>query len=128
MAKRKVVFYKTHFMDFYLGLDDKTRKKVLQVLSWIQSLEIVPVSLMKKIESVKGLYEISDAQTHEFCVAQALREERIRAGLTQEQLAQMLGTKKTYISRVENGCQNINLTILYRIFRCLGKQVSITLI
>ncbi len=58
MANRKVVFYKTHFMDFYLGLDDKTRKKVLQVLSWIQSLEIVPVSLMKKIESVKGLYEI----------------------------------------------------------------------
>ena len=72
--------------------------------------------------------DLFDAQTHEFCVAQALREERIRAGLTQEQLAQMLGTKKTYISRVENGCQNINLTILYRIFRCLGKQVSITLI
>ena len=45
-------------MDFYLGLDDMTQKKVLQVLSWIQSLDIIPVSLMKKIESVKGLYEI----------------------------------------------------------------------
>ncbi len=58
MTNRKVIFYKQHFMDFYLGLDDMTQKKVLQVLSWIQSLDIIPVSLMKKIESVKGLYEI----------------------------------------------------------------------
>ena len=72
--------------------------------------------------------ELFDAETHEFCIAQALREERIRAGLTQEQLAQMIGTKKAYISRVENGRQNLNLTTLYRIFGCLGKKVSITLI
>lgn len=66
-----------------------------------------------------------DAETQEFCVAQTLREERIRAGLTQQQLADMVGTKKTYISRVENGKQNINLTTLFRLFECLGKKVAI---
>lgn len=58
MANRKIVFYKNHFVDFYLELDEKTQKKILQVLSWIQSLDIIPVSIMKKIECVKGLYEI----------------------------------------------------------------------
>lgn len=58
MAKRRIIFYKSYFQDFYNDLDAKTRKKILQVLSWIQSLDIVPVSMMKSIVGVKGLYEI----------------------------------------------------------------------
>lgn len=58
MAERKIIFYKNYFKDFFSELDDKTKKKVLQVLSWIQSLDIVPISLMKSIEGIKGLYEI----------------------------------------------------------------------
>lgn len=58
MAKRKVIFYKSYFQDFYDVLDSKTRKKILQVLSWIQSLDIIPVSMMKSITGVKGLFEI----------------------------------------------------------------------
>ena len=58
MAKRKVIFYKSYFQNFYSELDAKTKKKVLQVLSWIQSLDIIPVSMMKSITGVKGLFEI----------------------------------------------------------------------
>lgn len=58
MAKRKVIFYKSYFQDFFSKLDTKTRKTVLQVLAWIQSLDIIPVSMMKSIAGVKGLYEI----------------------------------------------------------------------
>lgn len=58
MANRKIVFYKHYFHDFFIGLDAKTRKKVLQVLTWIQSLDIIPVSMMKSITEAKGLYEI----------------------------------------------------------------------
>ncbi len=72
--------------------------------------------------------DLFDAETQEFCVAQTLREERIRAGLTQQQLADLAGTKKTYISRVETGKQNLNLTTLFRLFDCLGKKVAISLI
>jgi ribosome-binding protein aMBF1 (putative translation factor) len=38
-----------------------------------------------------------DDETQAFCLAQTLKEERLRAGLTQEQLAEKIGTKKTYI-------------------------------
>ena len=57
-GERRIIFYKSYFQDFYNDLDAKTRKKILQVLSWIQSLDIVPVSMMKSIVGVKGLYEI----------------------------------------------------------------------
>lgn len=38
-----------------------------------------------------------------FILAERLKEERLKAGLTQEQLAEKIGTKKSYISRIENG-------------------------
>ncbi|MBQ0062302.1 MAG: type II toxin-antitoxin system RelE/ParE family toxin [Bacteroidales bacterium] len=58
MANRKIKFYKEYFQDFYSELDERTQKKVLQVLVWIQSLDIIPVSLMRVIAGTKGLYEI----------------------------------------------------------------------
>lgn len=58
MANRKIIFYKQYFQKFFQELDGKTRKKILQVLAWIQGLDMIPVSLMKSIEGVKGLYEI----------------------------------------------------------------------
>lgn len=103
----------------------KMEKDIEKIRNCSSLDELVDVQYGKQGTPERDLF---DAETHEFCVAQTLREERIRAGLTQEQLAQMLGTKKAYISRVENGKQNLNLTTLYRIFGCLGKKVSITLI
>ena len=52
MAARKIILYKNYFKDFLAGLDAKTKKKVFQVLLWIQSIDIVPISLMKSIEGV----------------------------------------------------------------------------
>lgn len=72
--------------------------------------------------------DLFDAETQEFCIAQTLREERIRAGLTQQQLAERMGTKKAYISRVETGKQSLNLTTLFHLFECLGKKVAISVL
>lgn len=69
-----------------------------------------------------------DRETEAFCLAQTLKEERKRAGLTQEELADKIGTKKTYISRLENGKADIQLSTLFRIFEGLGKRVSLTII
>ena len=69
-----------------------------------------------------------DKETEAFCLAQTLKEERIRAGLTQEQLAVKIGTKKTYISRLENGKADIQLTTLFRIFEGLGRRVRLTIL
>ena len=58
----------------------------------------------------------------------AMKEERRNAGLTQEQLAAKIGTKKSYISRIENGKTDVQLSTLFKIFQGLGKRVSITIL
>ena len=61
-----------------------------------------------------------------FVISAVLKESRREARLTQEQLAQKLGTKKSYISRLENGKCDIRLSTLYRIFEeGLGKRISL---
>ena len=61
-----------------------------------------------------------------FIISEMLKEARREAHLTQEQLAQKVGTKKSYISRLENGKCDIQLSTLYRIFEDgLGKRISL---
>lgn len=61
-----------------------------------------------------------------FVISEILKEARKEANMTQEQLAEKVGTKKSYISRLENGKCDIQLSTLYRIFEFgLGKRVNI---
>jgi HTH-type transcriptional regulator / antitoxin HipB len=61
----------------------------------------------------------------QFKVGAMLRQARIEAGMTQEQLAQRLNTKKTAISRIENHAEDIKLSTLERVAAALGKQLQI---
>lgn len=67
-----------------------------------------------------------DAQA--FILAECLKDERKKAGLTQEQLAKRIGTKKSYISKLENGHADVQLSTLFRIFKGLGKRVAVSII
>ena len=69
-----------------------------------------------------------DAEVDAFILGERLKEERKRAGLTQEQLADKIGTKKSYISRVENGHADIQVSTLFKIFQGLGRKVSLTVL
>ena len=60
-----------------------------------------------------------------FIIGEQLKDERLKAGLTQEQLADKIGTKKSFISRVENGRADIQLSTLVKLFRGLGRRVSV---
>ena len=61
-----------------------------------------------------------------FVISEILKEARKEANMTQEQLAEKVGTKKSYISRLENGKCDIQLSTLYRIFEFgLGKRVNL---
>lgn len=72
--------------------------------------------------------EIFEAEAETFCLAECLKEQRRLAGLTQEQLAAKIGTKKSYISKIENGHADVQLSTLFRIFAGLGKRVSLTVL
>jgi len=61
-----------------------------------------------------------------YVISEMLKEARKEAKMTQEQLAEKVGTKKSYISRLENGKCDIQLSTLYRIFEYgLGKRVNL---
>ena len=62
-----------------------------------------------------------------FIVSEMLKEARTQAKLTQEQLAEKAGTKKSYISKIENGKGNIQLSTLIRIFeKGLNRKIGLT--
>lgn len=61
-----------------------------------------------------------------FVISEILKEARREAKMTQQQLAEKVGTKKSYISRLENGKCDIQLSTLYRIFEeGLGRKISL---
>jgi HTH-type transcriptional regulator/antitoxin HipB len=61
-----------------------------------------------------------------FAIGEIIKEERRLARITQEELAERTGTKKSFISRIENGHSDIQLSTLYRLIeQGLGKKVSL---
>jgi len=62
-----------------------------------------------------------------FIISEMLKAARREANLTQEQLAERSGTKKSYISKLENAKGNIQLSTLIRIFeKGLNKRIGLT--
>lgn len=57
--------------------------------------------------------------------AQILLDARKRIGLTQTQLAQKIGTDKSYISRIERGLTIPSISTFYRIVAALGLTVQL---
>lgn len=53
-------------------------------------------------------------------VGEAIRAERLRQRLTQEQLGAKIGVKKSQISKLESGKSIITLPTMSRIFKALG--------
>jgi ribosome-binding protein aMBF1 (putative translation factor) len=62
-----------------------------------------------------------------FKVGVVLRQARERAGLTQEQVAERLGTKKSAISRIENRAGDIRLSTLDRYAAAIGWDLALQL-
>ena len=62
-----------------------------------------------------------------FIISEMLKEARKDANLTQDQLAIKAGTKKSYISKIENAKGNIQLSTLIRIFeKGLNRKIGLT--
>ena len=77
----------------------------------------------KDAEFAKGFEE----GYKEFKIGVLLKQAREQAGLTQEQLAKMIKTQKTAISRIENHAEDIKLSTIQKVAKALGKNIEITL-
>ncbi len=69
-----------------------------------------------------------DADSLAFRLGVMLKEARKEANLTQEELAQRTGTKKSYISRIERGLSDIQVSTYHKLIELgLGKNLNITI-
>ncbi|MEZ4724049.1 MAG: helix-turn-helix transcriptional regulator [Candidatus Kapaibacterium sp.] len=69
-----------------------------------------------------------DSESLAFRLGVMLKEARNEANMTQEELANKVGTKKSYISRVERGLSDIQLSSYYKLIEIgLGKNLNISI-
>ena len=74
----------------------------------------------------ENLREMVKQAEHELEIAQLIYDARNAAGITQEQLAELIGSKQTVISRLESAnYQGHSLSMLQRIANALGKRLEI---
>ena len=76
----------------------------------------------------KDFAEGFDEGYEQFKIGEVLRQAREAAGMTQEELASRVHTKKTAISRIENHAEDIKISTLKRVAKALGKRIQINLI
>jgi ribosome-binding protein aMBF1 (putative translation factor) len=88
---------------------------------------------LKIIDGITGddpeLREMIEEETIHAHVARMIYEARSRAGLTQQQLADLIGTKQSVIARLEDAdYEGHSLTMLQRIAAVLNHKLEIHLV
>jgi len=121
----------------YLLLTESEFKKVTlinQTLSWKNiKIELTDINGDNKLHahelSPDIVYENSlpaQETKHKFFFGSIIKSTRIKKGLSQQDLATVSGTSKTYISRVENNLIEPELSTLYKIVELgLGKKIKV---
>jgi DNA-binding XRE family transcriptional regulator len=67
----------------------------------------------------------SEEKAYAFYSGKLIEDARKHANMTQLELAQKIGTSKTYISRVENGYVEPKVSTFYRIMSDLGCSIQV---
>lgn len=65
-----------------------------------------------------------DKGYEQFKIGVLLKQARLEAGLTQEEVAALLNTKKSAISRIENHAEDIRLSTLVNYAQAVGKSIQ----
>jgi len=122
----------------YPLLDKKEFQKVQlrnNTLSW-KNITVLLINEQGKEEKFPYeidpyfLYQNSQAieNKHAFKIGGLIRNARLKAGLTQEQLAMKSGTSRFYISRLENEKTDVELSTFRKIIEAgLGKKMKVVI-
>ncbi len=69
-----------------------------------------------------------EAGYENFRIGALIQEARVEKGLTQEQLAEKVGTTKSYISKIENNVKEVRISTLQKIVELgLGGQLQLSI-
>lgn len=68
-----------------------------------------------------------DVGYQSFKIGALLKQARVASGLTQEEIAEKLHTKKSAISRMENHAEDIRLSTLEKFASVLGRKLEVSI-
>ncbi len=83
--------------------------------------EVIDIVVGKEGTPARAQY---DADIQAFLMGEAIKEARKNQNLTQEELGERIGVKKSQISKIERG-HNLTLATISRVFRALELEVSL---
>ena len=83
--------------------------------------------IQKRVASDTEFAQNYEAGYADFKIGVILRQARESAGLTQEEMARRLKTKKSSISRIENHADDVRLSTLRRYADAVGANLQIRL-
>ena len=81
----------------------------------------------KRKKKSKYLVENFEDRYETFKIGILLKKAREEAGLTQDEIAKKLKTKKSAISRIENHSEDIRLSTLKNYVEALGKKLQLVI-
>ena len=67
-----------------------------------------------------------DAQVNEFLIGEAIRQARQARNLTQDQLGELVGVKKSQICKIENG-SNVTFHTISKLFNAMNIKAMLDL-
>ena len=82
----------------------------------------------KRKKNDPGFAEDFEKGYENFKIGAVLRQARLDKGITQEELANLIHTKKTAISRIENHAEDIRLSTLEKIAHALDKEIRVEIL
>ena len=82
--------------------------------------EYGPVGTLERDEFERNV----DESVHAYKLGEAIKQARVSKNLTQEQLGEKLGIRKSQISRLERG-RSISLSSMTRVFKAMGIPLTL---
>ena len=82
----------------------------------------------KRMKKDPAFWSDYDKRFETFKLGVLLKQARIEAGMTQEQIAQQLQTTKSVISRMENHATDIRLSTLEKFAKAVGRHIHVALV
>lgn len=71
--------------------------------------------------------DIFDLECDAFILGERLKEERLKAGFTQEQFALKAGVNRSTVSKIERGLADVKLSSLAKILSSIGMSLNLSL-
>ncbi|HLP48549.1 MAG TPA: helix-turn-helix transcriptional regulator [Candidatus Kapabacteria bacterium] len=84
--------------------------------------------LKENLETDPEFKEIWEKNTQKRELVKTIIALRIKEHLTQEDLAEKMGTRQSAISRLENGNYNPSIDFLFRLAKALNRKVEINFV